>query len=66
MATINFYLDRPDRFEKYPIFIVYQHQGKNLKYILEKRQLKKPGILINNVLKEIIRVIRRSIEILMK
>ena len=32
MATINFYLDRPDRKNFRPIFLVYQNDSKKLKY----------------------------------
>ena len=41
MATVNFYLDRPDRLEKCPIFIVYQHQGKKFKIFTKEKTEKK-------------------------
>ena len=41
MATVNFYLDRPDRFEKCPIFIVYQHQGKKFKIFTKEKTEKR-------------------------
>ncbi|MCK5467175.1 MAG: hypothetical protein KAI99_01655 [Cyclobacteriaceae bacterium] len=56
MATVNFYLDRADRFEKYQIFMVYQHKGTKLKFIQKKGQIRKHGIQLNNGLKEIMPV----------
>lgn len=41
MATANFYLDRSDRFEKCPIFLVYQHQGKKFKIFTKEKTEKK-------------------------
>ena len=41
MATVNFYLDRADRFEKYQIFMVYQHKGTKFKIYSKERTDKK-------------------------
>jgi hypothetical protein len=41
MATVNFYLDRPDRYEKYQIFMVYQHKGTKFKIYSKEKTDKK-------------------------
>lgn len=37
MATINFYLDKPDRKNECPIFLVYQSCGKKFKYFTKEK-----------------------------
>lgn len=37
MATINFYLDKPDRKGQSPVFLVYQHKGKKFKYFTKEK-----------------------------
>jgi len=41
MATVNFYLDKPDRFEKFQIRMIYQHQGKKFKIFTKEKTEKK-------------------------
>ncbi|MCH8902912.1 MAG: site-specific integrase [Bacteroidetes bacterium] len=37
MATVNFYLDSPDRKSECPIFLVYQSKGKKFKYFTKEK-----------------------------
>ena len=37
MSTINFYLDKPDRKNECPIFLVYQKSGKRFKYFTKQK-----------------------------
>lgn len=39
MATINFYLDRPDKKKRYNIFLVYQSGGKRFKKTMKEKVL---------------------------
>ena len=37
MATLNFYLDKPDRKSQCPIFLVYQSKGRKFKYFTKEK-----------------------------
>ena len=41
MATVNFYLDKPDRFGRFQIRMIYQHQGKKFKIFTKEKTEKK-------------------------
>lgn len=52
MATINFYLDKPNRKKEHPIFLVFQHKGKKFKYFTKEKIFLKAWDNINQRVKK--------------